>query len=208
MKEYHKIQTVFKRDSLNNNKTVLLGQYSLPEFEYLKNNLWIFTEKVDGTNIRVIYNGKSISFKGKTDNAQIPAILVNKLNEKFLPQLQLFRETFGVTPACFYGEGYGAKIQKGGGNYKQEQDYVLFDVLINDYWLLRDNIKELAEKFSIDTVPIIGQGNLFEMADMAMRGFDSVWGNFRAEGIVARPAIELKTRNGHRIITKIKHKDF
>lgn len=40
------------------------------------------------------------------------------------------------------------------------------------------------------------------------KGFNSIWGDFIAEGIVARPAVELKTRNGHRIITKIKHKDF
>ena len=53
MKEYHKIQTVFKRDPSTNHKTLLMDDYSLPEFEYLKNNHWIFTEKIDGTNIRV-----------------------------------------------------------------------------------------------------------------------------------------------------------
>ena len=70
MKEYHKIQTVFKRDPDNNFKTLLMGEYSLPEFEYLKDNKWVFTEKVDGTNIRVIWDGKDIFFKGKTDKAQ------------------------------------------------------------------------------------------------------------------------------------------
>jgi len=39
-------------------------------------------------------------------------------------------------------------------------------------------------------------------------GFMSAWGEFKAEGIVARPSIELIARNGKRIITKIKHKDF
>ena len=52
MKEYHKIQTIFKRDPENKFKTLIYGEFSLPEFEYLKNNTWIFTEKVDGTNIR------------------------------------------------------------------------------------------------------------------------------------------------------------
>jgi len=31
---------------------------------------------------------------------------------------------------------------------------------------------------------------------------------FQAEGIVARPKVELLSRTGERIITKIKHKDF
>ena len=48
MKEYHKIQTVFMRDLENRYKTLLEGQFSLPEFEYLANNEWAFTEKVDG----------------------------------------------------------------------------------------------------------------------------------------------------------------
>ena len=47
MNQYHKIQTVFKRDPQANYKTLLFGQYSLPEFEYLAMNEWSFTEKVD-----------------------------------------------------------------------------------------------------------------------------------------------------------------
>ena len=46
------------------------------------------------------------------------------------------------------------------------------------------------------------------MIAMARKGFDSIWGAFKAEGIVARPTVELRTRSGKRIITKIKHKDF
>ena len=53
MKEYHKIQSVFKRDIANGK--IIEGKYSLPEFEYLKDNQWVFTEKVDGTNIRIIW---------------------------------------------------------------------------------------------------------------------------------------------------------
>lgn len=42
MKEYHKIQTVFLRNPETKFKTLIEGQFSLPEFEYLKNNLWVF----------------------------------------------------------------------------------------------------------------------------------------------------------------------
>jgi len=208
MKEYHKIQTVFKRNPETKFKT-LLKEFSLPEFEYLKDNIWVFTEKVDGTNIRIMWNGKEIVFGGKTDNAQIPSFLIQRLQTRFFSQKQKFREKFGEEGnVCFYGEGYGAKIQKGGGNYRQDQDFILFDVKIGDWWLQRQDVEDIAKFFEIDIVPIIGQGSLRNMIEWAKEGFDSKWGNFDAEGIVARPKIELKSRNGQRIITKIKHKDF
>ena len=39
--QYHKIQTVYKRDPMTNYKTLLDGEFSLPEFEYLANNDWV-----------------------------------------------------------------------------------------------------------------------------------------------------------------------
>ena len=213
MEQYHKIQTVFKRDPATKFKT-LLNEYSLPEFEYLKDNDWIFTEKVDGTNIRIMIKPTpdsitpvSVTFGGKTDNASIPATLITCLQDTFFPQINRLAEIF-PDGACLYGEGYGAKIQKGGGNYRSDQDFVLFDVKINDWWLKRKNIEDIADEFGLDIVPIIGEGNLLDMIYIVKHGFNSNWGNFPAEGLVARPYIELKTRSGHRIITKLKHKDF
>lgn len=207
MNEYHKIQTIFKRDMQNKGKTLLEGQWTLPEFEYLASNIWAFTEKVDGTNIRVMLNDGRITFGGKTDAAQIPAQLVMRLNDKFLPLADKMQDTFGCD-ACLYGEGYGAKIQKGGGNYREDQDFVLFDVKIGDWWLQREGVEDVARKLSIDVVPIIGYGTLHDAVSEAKSGIVSMWGNFQAEGIVARPTTELKTRSGHRIITKIKCRDF
>jgi hypothetical protein len=207
MNEYHKIQTVFKRDPSTNFKTLIEGDYSLPEFEYLKNNTWVFTEKVDGTNIRVMIKDNKITFGGKTDNAQIPATLVMRLNERFLPLAERISEIF-PDGACLYGEGYGAKIQKGGGNYRPDQDFVLFDVLVGEWWLQRAAIDDVANKLGLDIVPIIGTGTLDDMVWLAKGGIASTWGDFEAEGIVARPETELKTRSGHRLITKIKCRDY
>jgi hypothetical protein len=207
MREYHKIQTVFKRDMESKHKTLLEGEWTLPEFEYLAGNQWVFTEKVDGTNIRIMFQDGSITFGGKTDSAQIPAQLVARLNERFLPLTGLMQETFSSN-VCLYGEGYGAKIQKGGGNYRPDQDFVLFDVKIGDWWLQRANVEDVAAKLGVDVVPIIGEGTLFDAINWAKRGIESTWGDFEAEGIVARPKTELKTRSGERLITKIKCRDF
>ena len=207
MEKYHKIQTIFKRDSKTKFKTVIMWDYALPEFAYLQDNQWQFTEKVDGTNIRVMFDGENIAFGGKSDNAQIPIFLLDKLNEIFLPQIDNFKSIFDC-PVCLYGEGYGAKIQKGGGNYRQDQSFVLFDAKIQNWWLKREDVEDIAKKLNIDIVPIIGIATLHEMVDIVSNGFKSQWGDFQAEGIVARPQIELKTRAGGRIITKLKHKDF
>ena len=207
MSEYHKIQTVYKRDPENKCKTLLLGEYSMPEFEYLANNVWRYTEKVDGTNIRIIFDGETINYGGKTDNSQIPMQLVNPLREKFDPLLSVMREKF-PDGCVLYGEGYGAKIQKGGGNYRKDQGFVLFDVNVGGYWLLEKDVIDVSECLDIDIVPVIGEGSLDAMVAMTEIGFKSMWGDFLAEGIVARPKTEFLTRNGQRIITKIKHKDF
>ncbi len=214
MKEYPKIQSIFKRDPNNNFKTFIMGDYSIPEFEYLKDNEWIFTEKVDGTNIRVLFECGEITFKGKTDNADIPPFLLKKLKEIFDDKDKWY-STFNIKmdnvcpKICLYGEGYGAKIQKGGGNYiSNGVDFVLFDVKIDDWWLLRDDVKDIASKFNLKVVPFIGMGTLQEAVDMAKKGFMSQWGNFNAEGIVMKPSVQLFARNGDRIIAKVKTKDF
>ena len=154
-----------------------------------------------------MFNGEKIEFGGKTDRAQIPSILLNRLNELFLPQINIFKEKFSEG-VCLYGEGYGSKIQKGGGNYSSTQDFVLFDVKIGEWWLQRHDIEDVASYFKIDFVPDIGRGTLKDMVELAASGFKSQWGDFGAEGIVAKPSVELKARNGKRIITKIKYKDF
>jgi len=204
---YPKIKTVFTRDPKTKYRTLVEGEFATLEFEYLQSNTWIWTEKVDGTNIRVMFDGNNITFGGKTDRAQIPAFLVNKLNELFLSQVEVFKRDFpdGV---CLYGEGYGAKIQKGGGNYRPDQGFVLFDVKIGEWWLKREDVSDVATKLEIDTVPEVGIGNMHEMVEFVRHGFRSKWGDFQAEGIVARPLVELATRSGSRIITKIKRKDF
>jgi hypothetical protein len=208
MKEYHKIKTLFERDPETKFRTLLMWQWAAPEFGYLALCEWVFTEKVDGTNIRVMVD-EGVSFGGKTDNAQIPAFLVDRLNQRFqtTPQRQKLREMF-PDGGCLYGEGYGAKIQKGGGNYRADQDFVLFDVKVGDWWLQRADVEGVAAKLDLEVAPIIGRGTLDEMVCAVRDGITSTWGDFPAEGIVARPAIELKTRAGHRIITKLKGRDF
>jgi len=57
-------------------------------------------------------------------------------------------------PITFYGEGYGARIQKGGGNYRPDSvSFRLFDVFIGDKWLNLDAVKDIADRAGILAVP-------------------------------------------------------
>lgn len=53
MSEYHKIQSVYKREPTGT-RHLIEGEWTLPEFEYLANNPWTFTEKVDGGSSTII----------------------------------------------------------------------------------------------------------------------------------------------------------
>lgn len=204
MKEYPKIETLFVRDE----KTfrVIKGNFKMPEYDFLKNLTWSWTEKVDGTNIRVMWTGTEVKFGGRTDNAQIPADLVTRLIQLF--PIEKFVKCGYSEPMCLYGEGYGAGIQKGGGNYGTTKDFVLFDVVVGETFLCRKDIEDVAQKLEIKTVPIVIECGILEASDMVENGIISAWGNFQAEGLVGRPKVELQTKNGKRIIVKLKTKDF
>lgn len=199
---------MFKRDERT--KHIIEGDWTLPEFEYLQNNLWVFTEKVDGTNIRAYWDGTDTTYGGRTDSAQIPNGVINRLNELFysVPQKEKLKEMFPDGGVIFYGEGYGAKIQKGGELYKATQDFVLFDIQIEGWYLARGNVEDIAHKLGLDVVPYIGDGTLNQAIKLVREGMKSQYADFIAEGIVARTKTELLTRKGERLITKIKHRDF
>jgi hypothetical protein len=202
--EYHKINSVFKRDEKTRR---FLDEFSTPELEFLKDNLWEFTEKIDGMNTRVMWDGVRVSFGGKTDNAQMPTKLLEKLRLIFTEDK--LREVFGLTEkVVLYGEGFGVNIQSGGKYLKDGVDFILFDVLVGDWWLVREAVEDIAKKLDIKVVKVVGEGTLFDAVELAKKGFKSEFGDFVAEGIVLRPKVQLFSRKGERIITKVKYKDF
>lgn len=206
--EYTKIPNIYKREEFGNNK-LIEGKFSTPELEYLAKADWVWTEKVDGTNIRIMWDGHSVTFGGRTDKAQIPAHLVNKLNELFggTNKEEIFEQHFGETPVILFGEGYGEKIQKGGGMYGPV-NFILFDVFINGVWLKREDVAEIAHTFGIFYVPVVGHGDLYAAVEEIRKHPKSMLRDAELEGFVCRPACELRDRMGNRIIVKIKCRDF
>lgn len=216
--EYQKINSLWKRDVKGK---ILIDQYSQPEFEYLADVPWRWTEKIDGTNIRLHWDGRMVTIGGRTDAAQVPAKLILAL-QKYTEPTDLWAKAFpGCNEGCditLYGEGYGAGIQKGGGNYLPDrQDFILFDVRVGQWWLKDENVTEIAETLGIEQVPVLSEYwtpyGVWEMIldygqDEDWLGqLTSRWEGVTTEGVVGRPLVDLYDRQGKRIITKLKLKD-
>lgn len=220
MSEYHKIETLYERDE---------ATHRLKQPLVLKNRVygivdpWVFTEKIDGTNVRCMWDGSKVTFGGKTDAEQLHADLVKWLYENVTPEK--FSKAFSMndqptddmsppTPVILYGEGYGSGIQNGGG-YSPTKKFILFDVLVHGadghkWWLSDENVRDIASKMGLDAVPLVGTMTLAAATEMVRAGLPSAIGDgtVRAEGLVGRPAEALFDKKGHRLIVKLKTKDF
>lgn len=214
MKTYHKIQTMFLRETNSGRSCPIVeGKWAKDEFEMLKDIDWLMTEKIDGTNIRVIWNGFNLEFKGKTDKAEMYPGVLEKLQEYFNEEkMDHFFKTEGQRTFTLYGEAYGGKIQKG-KTYKETPDFILFDVLCTrddglETWFSHQALVEVSDALQIDIVPLVACGPLSFAIDMCKHGFESRLRNTQPEGLVIKPKIELKDKVGERIITKLKLSDF
>ncbi len=208
MKEYNKIDTLYIRD-IDGTKKLIEGLFRSKAVEFCKDLTWQFTEKIDGTNIRVMWDGHKVTYGGRTERASIPAHLMNKLLEMFGSEEteQLFEQIFGEKEVIFFGEGYGAKIQNG-GLYRPDVSFILFDVMINGNYQDRAMVEQTAKQFGLEIVPIVLEGTLQEGVDYVKSKPMSTIGTAPMEGLVGRPKVELQDRCGNRLIVKIKVRDF
>lgn len=212
MHEYIKIDTIFNRDT-EGSKKLIIGDWRDNTVKFLSNLEWVWTEKIDGTNIGVVWDGHKVSFQGRTERADIPKHLLERLNELFggNETEELFEQVFGEKEVILFGEGYGHKIQKVGDLYNQYGcDFILFDVYIpeKDLYLERANVESIAKTFGIGVVPIVGMGSLRDAVEYVKEGYNSFLGSCKMEGIVCRPLVEIRNREGKRVIVKIKYHDF
>ena len=208
MTTYHKIETLYNRD-IEGSKRLIEGDYRNETVKFLKDMTWQFTEKIDGTNIRIMWDGHRVTYGGHNERSSIPAHLMNKLIEMFGNEEteQLFEQIFGEKEVILFGEGYGIKIQKG-GLYRSDVSFILFDVMINGNYQSREMVECAAKQFNLEIVPIIFEGTLDEGVAYVKTKPMSTIGNAPMEGLVARPKVELNDRCGNRVIVKIKVRDF
>lgn len=204
MNKYQKINTLYKRDLRGK---IILGEYSIPEIEYLKDTKWECTEKIDGTNISLVWDGQ-LTFHGRTKDAETPKHLLEFLHKKY--NGEIFKKIFPKAEKVeIYGEGYGVNIHGGGSYLPSSVDFIIFDVTIDGWKLLRENCEDIARKLKTDIVKLLGYYTIQEAEEIVIKGFPSNINHKRiAEGMVLKTPLGLCDRKGTRIATKIKHKDY
>lgn len=116
-------------------------------------------------------------------------------------------------PVYIYGEYYGQGIQKCGGRYHDHNDFRVFDIDAQGWWVPSDIRNAWCKQLGLKTVPFIGIRTIPEFEKMVMDGFTTLVDGVKdptliEEGIVARPVIPIKDSRGNRIIVKIKYCDY
>lgn len=209
VEKYPKINTLYNRDDEGK---VIQGVLSRPEFANI--NHWIVQEKVDGTNVRIFWDGYDrVMFFGRTWKAQLPEELQEHLSEKF--DEVLFKNQFDLgTKVVLYGEGYGGNIQKVGGKYSDTPKFIMFDVKVGDWWLDRESVFTLGEEMGIDVVDSYGMLTIERIEQFVKskpKSFlakNNTGEDLVVEGIVAKPYPLLLFRDGTPVMFKLKVKDF
>ena len=87
----------------------------------------------------------------------------------------------------------------------------MFDVKVNDIYLLTSARDEIATKLGAPIVPFMGYFTIDEAIDFVRKGFKSTIAEnkeFIAEGLVLRTDLGLRNRMGKRLIVKVKYEDF
>ncbi len=219
MKAYPSIETVFVRDETS--RKLHFGQIRQPEVACI--NKWSVSEKVDGTNVRVVCTLNGVEIKGRTDNANLHPELIAHVTAIF-PHAKIvdyFRCYRGKDLApewsvTFYGEGYGAGIQKG-GIYNKQKRFRCFDLMLGEFWWVDDSeMRRVCGDLNIPTVPHLGhittvpttKSELEALIPWSYVGESENGNRVQAEGIVAKPEHVLLDRHGSRVMWKLTFREF
>lgn len=154
MKEYPKTNNLFERD--DETKKLIVGAYRDEFVPQIKD--WVVTEKVDGTNVRLLLNrepgGFAAEIRGRSDNANLPIgrgktekDLLREIwgwgydrpvaEGEYVPLCNLLvsaldqiepERTDTLYTMCVYGELIGPGIQKMGSSYGPRKTIRIFDV--------------------------------------------------------------------------------
>ncbi len=222
MQKYPSIETVFTRDHSTN--LLNFGDIRQPEVALI--NRWSISEKIDGTNIRVTVTLDDMVVKGRTDKAELPKGLEDAVRASFPEHAALLDYFAGGKPdgtlsddwnVTFYGEGYGAGIQKAGKEYSATKRFRCFDLLYGGkHWAADYTMREVCADLGIPTAPWLGVltfipdrreelTRAFPESRVAREERDAF---FEGEGIVAKPERVLLDARGDRVMWKLCYREF
>jgi len=212
--KFTKYSSPFKKDDKFNN-TVVLSQI-------LPVGRWIKTEKIDGTNIRIILTkpdedgnrevliGSRKLILNPDDKGSkqymdcIADVNLNKLKEYFKDV---------NSTVIIYGEGYGAGVQTG-VMYSPTKNFRVFDIRIGLAYQDFEYIEKVCINNQLNLVPVLGEVSCitYDECITSLAKFDNTLINDgtggKPEGIVYKFEPVLLNKYGERLIFKVKFKDF
>jgi len=212
--KYKKYKSPFVKDG-NYKNTKELSQL-------LPRGTWIVTEKIDGTNIRIILDqqkedgsrdyyigSRKLILNNEDKNSKqfldcIKDVNINKLIDYFKD----IKHTITI-----YGEGYGAGVQTG-HIYSQDKNYRVFDIKIGDVYQDWTYVCKVCVDNQLNIVPLLG--NSKELSYDKCVGLLNTFHNTliqegiggTPEGVVYKFEPVLLDKYGERLIFKVKFKDF
>lgn len=208
MKEYHKIETLFKFDGETKKYT---KEFYNKSVEILKDNQWLFTEKIDGTNLRIFWDGHKLQYGGRTNNAQFSVDQIKFIEEKLVNENieTIFEQKFQDVEVYVFGELFGVKIQNG-GLYTDGKglDFKVFDIEVGGVILTYESMMTLATELNYDYVPLVLTGTIDSAINYVLTHDTSTFSNAKLEGLVGKPIGDFRDRLGKRIVVKIKKRDL
>lgn len=159
---YPKISSPYKRTDPKS-KAVNTEVYVDETAKLLSNIEYYATEKVDGTNLNIIYDGDKVSYEGHTDKTNWNPEVAKWIEDRFVNNEafnQMCEQKFGAKYIIFNGELIGPKIQS---NLYKLNDYkfICFDIgelrLIQGehIWYSRAALEGICTEFGIQFSPAV-----------------------------------------------------
>lgn len=212
--KYDKFSSPFKKDE----KFINTEELS----QDLPYGSWIVTEKIDGTNIRIILTkpdeegnrdihiGSRKLILNQSDKGS--KVYFDCLEELNLNKIKEYFKDVDST-VIVYGEGYGAGVQKG-GIYSSKKNFRVFDIRIGKAYQDFRYVKKVCLDNQLNLVPIIAELEFLSYEECVARlkqtsqTYIKEGTGGKPEGFVYKFEPVLLNKYGERLIFKVKNKDF
>lgn len=197
---------------------------------------YVVQEKVHGSNVCIITDGKVIQFAKRTEiiEDEVSFFRINQLREKYSYKIfSLFnslKQEFEINSLSIFGEYFGgyyphkkvkkdplAKTVQKGVYYLPNNEFYAFDILLNGHiYLDVDTCNRLFHEFGFVYAESLFRGNLQESLNYQNDFQSTIPHKFKlpiiednaCEGVIIRPIKPLFLSNGSRVLLKNKNEKW
>ena len=220
-KKYNSIDNITRKKTLD----YILGSA-------VSRDEWVQTLKIHGSNYSIWYDGNEIKYAKRSSFIGGDSFMGNynfDYDKNVIRMYDYLLTHFGCNDITICGEIYGGfynhpdvervansvRVQKG-VQYRPDNDFIVFDIMIDGMFVNYDEEKYLCELFELPHVPELARGNFEDLINNTTIFTDSLYKRFDlpeieknyAEGWVMKPNDPTFFGNGSRVILKGKNPEF